>query len=194
MCSNLHGIRASVDKTPLLLRSPTGSFFGKLLFPVLHQKQRIYHLLSQVNELLIKLAWSTVLGVMKLPKVQTVDLILSVWLCDLQVYQSSSPHSLQAAQSPSLHSLQQLSPLICILNGSSQSFQLPLVEGGHGYPATLQKTLQTHNGDRRRANSLCWQRKVLESAWWILRMCVPLNLSRPSLSHQWIEDSQGGLG
>ena len=25
ICSNLHGIRASVDKTPLLLRSPTGS-------------------------------------------------------------------------------------------------------------------------------------------------------------------------
>ena len=51
------------------------------------------------------------LGVMKITKVQTVDLILSVLLCDLQVYPSSSLHLLQAAQFPSLHSLQQLSLL-----------------------------------------------------------------------------------
>ena len=83
-------------------RSILGSFFlAKLLLLVLHQKRRIYHLISQVKESLIKLAWSTMLGVKEIPKVQTIDLIFSVWLCDLQVYHSSSLHSLQAAQSPS---------------------------------------------------------------------------------------------
>ena len=85
---------------------------------------------------------------------------------DLQVYQSPSLHSLQATQSPSLHSLQQLSPLLFILNGScngpSHSFQLSPVEGGHGDAASLQKTLQIHNGDRGKAGSLCLQRKILE--------------------------------
>ena len=59
--------------------------WAKLLLLVLHQKWRIYHLISQVKELLIKLAWSTMLGVMKIQKVQAVDLILFVWLCDLKV-------------------------------------------------------------------------------------------------------------
>ena len=45
---NLYGIRASMDKTLVLLRSPVGSFFwAKLLLPVLHQKQRIHHLIYQ---------------------------------------------------------------------------------------------------------------------------------------------------
>ena len=99
------------------------------------------------------------LGVMKIPKVQAVDLILSICLCDLQVYHSPSLHSLQAAYFPSLHSLQQLSLLHCIQNspsnGASHTFQLPPVEGGHGDVASLQKTLQTHNGDRGRVGSLC---------------------------------------
>ena len=141
-------------------------FWAKLLLPALHQKHKVCHLIPQVKELLIKLAWSTMLSVMKIPKVQTANLILSVLLCDLQVYHSSSLHSLQASQSPSWHSLQQITLLYCIPNGPSSgaphSFQLSPVEGGHGDVAMLQKTLQTHNGSRKRSNSLCWQRKVFE--------------------------------
>ena len=156
-----------MNKALLLLKSLAGSFFWEnFLLLVLYQKHIIYHLISQAKELLIKLAWSTMLGVKEIPKVHTVDLILFVWLCDLQVYHSSPLHSLQAAQSPSQHSLQQFSLLYCILdgpsNGDPHSFQLSLVEGGHGDVATLQKNLQNHNGSRERTNSLCWQRKVLE--------------------------------
>ena len=57
-------------------------FLAKLLLPILHQKLRIYQLISQVRKLLIKLAWSTMLSVKEIPKVQTVDLTLYVWLCD----------------------------------------------------------------------------------------------------------------
>ena len=96
---------------------------------------------------------------MKITKVKVVNLILSILLCDLNVYQSPSLHSLQASQSASLHSLHHLSILHCIRNGSSNgdshSFQLTPVEGGHGDVATLQNTLQTHNEDRGRASSLC---------------------------------------
>ena len=75
---------------PLLLRSPAGSFFLAICsIPTLHQKQRVYHLIPQVKELLIKLSWLTMLCVMQIPKVQTVELILSVWLYDLQVISSS---------------------------------------------------------------------------------------------------------
>ena len=82
--------------------------WAKLILPVLHQKRRIYHLISQVRKLLIKLAWSTMLGVKEIPKVQTVDLTLYVWLCDrlstlLTTFATSSPffslHSLQASLS-----------------------------------------------------------------------------------------------
>ena len=58
-------------------------FWAKLLLLVLHQKRRIYHLISQVRKLLIKLAWSTMPGVKEIPKVQIVDLILFVLLCYL---------------------------------------------------------------------------------------------------------------
>ena len=72
------------------------------------------------------------MGVKEIPKVQTIDHIFSILLCDLQVYQSPSLHSLQAAHSPSLHSLQQPSLLHFILNGpyngAPHSFQIPLVE------------------------------------------------------------------
>ena len=86
------------------------------------------------------------LGVKEIQKVQVFNLTLSFLLCDLQVYQS-----------PSLHSLQQRSLLHCIRNGpssgSSHCFQLPPMEGGHGDAASLQKTLQTHNGDGGRVGS-----------------------------------------
>ena len=93
------------DKALILLQIHTWIIiknWAKLLLPALHQKRRIYHLISQVKELLIKLAWSTMLGVKKIPKVQAIDLTFSIWLFDLQVYQSSSLHSLQASQSHSL--------------------------------------------------------------------------------------------
>ena len=51
--------------------------------PELHRKQKVYHLIPQVKELLINLAWSIMLGVMKTWNVQVVDLIFSIWLCDL---------------------------------------------------------------------------------------------------------------
>ena len=57
----------------------------KMLLPLLHQKWRIYQLISKVKELLIKIAWSITLGVKEIQKVQIADLILSIWLCDLQV-------------------------------------------------------------------------------------------------------------
>ena len=53
-------------------------FRAKFLLRALHQKRRIYHLISQVRKLLIKLAWSTMLGVKEIPKVQTVNLTLYV--------------------------------------------------------------------------------------------------------------------
>ena len=59
----------------------------------------------------MKISWSTMLGVKKIPKVQDVNLTLSIWFCDLQVYQS-----------PSLHSLQQLSLLHCIRYNNLVSF------------------------------------------------------------------------
>ena len=118
-------------------------FFGKLLFLVLHQKRRIYHLISQVRKLLIKLAWSTMLGVKEIPKVQTVDLTLYVWLCGrlsalLIAFATSIPFF-------SLRSLQQLSPPYYIQNGSfrraSHSLQLSPVEGIHGGSALHQEAL-----------------------------------------------------
>ena len=81
-----------------------------LIRPILDPKFPL--MIPQVKELLIKLAWSTMLGVKEIPKVQTVDLTLYVWLCDkisafLTAFAISSPFF-------SLHSLQQLSPSYCI--------------------------------------------------------------------------------
>ena len=129
-------------------------FWAKLLLPALHQKWRIYQLIPQAKELLIKLAWLTKLGVKKIPKVQAVELTLSICLCDLQVFQSPSVHRYSSIQSPSLHSLQQYNGSFY---GSSHSFQLPSVEGGHWDTTSLQRTLQSHNGDGGRAGSLCWK-------------------------------------
>ena len=125
-------------------------FWAKLLLPVLHQKQRIYHLISQVRKLLIKLAWLTMLGVKEILKVQIVDLTLYVWLCDrlstlLTTFTTSSRFF-------SLHSLQQLSPSYDIQNCSSSrashSLQLSPVEGRHGGNAPHQAALQTHRRNR----------------------------------------------
>ena len=48
-------------------------FWAKFLLPALHQKQKVYHLIPQVKELLIKIAWSTMMGVMKTLNVQDVQ-------------------------------------------------------------------------------------------------------------------------
>ena len=98
-------------------------FLEKLLLPVLHQKRRIHHLISQVRKLLIKLSWSTMMGVKEIPKVQTVDLTLYVWL----FYRLSTLFTTFTTSSPffSLHSLQDLSPPYCIQNGSFSRAPLP---------------------------------------------------------------------
>ena len=148
-------------------------------FPVLHQKQRIYHLISQVNKLLIKLAWSTMLGVKEIPKVQTVDLTLYVWLCDrlsasLTTFATSSPFF-------SLYSLQQLSSSYCIRNGSSNrayhSLQLSPVDERHGGTSPHQEALHTHRSNRGSANFKSWQRKVMEQGWWSSWILILLSIS-----------------
>ena len=65
LCSIWHDIKASVGQgtSPTTYSYLDPFFLAKFLLPVLHQKQIIYHLISQVKELLIKLAWSTMLGV-----------------------------------------------------------------------------------------------------------------------------------
>ena len=88
LCSILHGIKASAGQctspTPDSYLDPF--FWETFLLPVLHQKRRIYHLISQVKELLINLDWSTMLGVKEIPKVQTINLTLYVWLGSLQCW------------------------------------------------------------------------------------------------------------
>ena len=39
--------------------------WAKAQIPALHEKKKVYHLIPQVKELLIKLAWSIMLDVMK---------------------------------------------------------------------------------------------------------------------------------
>ena len=78
-----------MEKTPLLLKSLVGSFFEQIA------PSSSAH---EVEKWLIKLAWSPMLGVKEIPKVQTVDHTLYVWLCDrlstfLTAFATSSPSS-----------------------------------------------------------------------------------------------------
>ena len=138
--------------------------WANLLLPVLHQKWRIYHLISQVRKLLIKLAWSNMLGMKEIQKVHIIDLTLYVLLC----YRLSALLIAFATSIPffSLHSLQHLSPPHFIQNNSfstaSISLQLSPVEAWHGGTAPHQESLQTHRRNRGSASFESWQRKVLE--------------------------------
>ena len=139
-------------------------FLAICSIPTLHQKQKVYHLIPQVKELLIKLDCSIMMVVMKTWNVQVADPNLYVWLCD----RLSSLPTAFATGSPffSLHSLQQLSPSYCIQNGSynraSHSLQLSPVEGRHGGNAPHQRALLDSQKKQRKSQI---QIKTKLSTW-----------------------------
>ena len=77
---SLYSVQYCCDKINMVSELMAGQnyFFKNMVFdgscmqnrakdqiPVLRQKQKVYHLIPQVKELLIKLSWSIMLGVMK---------------------------------------------------------------------------------------------------------------------------------